>query len=275
MLCSTDTQFPIHLWDRLIPQAVITLNLLRHSRLNPKLSAHAQLNGLFDYNKTPLASPGTKVIIHKKTDHRGSWSPHGLNGWYIGPAMEHYQATIPALDLTSALQNPAPIAPFKQPGTNRMQEIKKLAAIFKSMAPKRTPVDELTEPIPKISTQPIPKISTQPTPRVPTPRVPTPRVPTPRAQESVTPANNPGHTHVHARRIPRGHQPPQFTQEERACQLIATPLPIINRAYAVTDVATGQQLKYRQLLQQPDLKPIWERAFEKRDGTISTGRARY
>jgi hypothetical protein len=51
MLCSTDTQFPIHLWDRLIPQAVITLNLLRQSRINPKLSAHAQLNDLFDYNK--------------------------------------------------------------------------------------------------------------------------------------------------------------------------------------------------------------------------------
>jgi hypothetical protein len=70
MLCSTDTQFPIHLWDRFIPQAVITLNLLRQSRINPKLSAHAQMNGLFDNNKTPLAPPGTKVIIHKKTDHR-------------------------------------------------------------------------------------------------------------------------------------------------------------------------------------------------------------
>jgi hypothetical protein len=89
MYCSTDTQLHIHLWYRLIPQAVITLNLLRQSQLNPKLSAHAQLNGLFDYNKTPLSPPGTKVIIHEKTDHCGSWSPYGLNGWYVGPAMEH------------------------------------------------------------------------------------------------------------------------------------------------------------------------------------------
>jgi hypothetical protein len=87
MLSSTDTQFPIHLWDRLIPHAVITLNLLRQSRINPNLLAHAQLHGIFDYNKTPLAPPGTKVIIHKKPDHRGSWSPHGLKGWYVGPAM--------------------------------------------------------------------------------------------------------------------------------------------------------------------------------------------
>jgi hypothetical protein len=90
MLCSTDKNFPMHLWDRLIPHAVITLSLLRQSRLNPQLSAHAQLNGLFDYNATPLAPPGTRVIIHEKPDKRGSWAPHGQNGWYVGLTMEHY-----------------------------------------------------------------------------------------------------------------------------------------------------------------------------------------
>ena len=34
-LCSTDPNFPLNLWDRLIPQANITLSLLRGSRLNP------------------------------------------------------------------------------------------------------------------------------------------------------------------------------------------------------------------------------------------------
>jgi hypothetical protein len=91
MLCSADKQFPIHLWDRLIPQAVITLDLLRHSRLNPNFSAHAQ-HGPFNYNATLLVPLGTRVIIHEKPDHRGSWSPHGLNTWYVGPAMEHYHA---------------------------------------------------------------------------------------------------------------------------------------------------------------------------------------
>jgi hypothetical protein len=38
-LCSTDKSFPMHLWDRILPQAVITLNMLRTSRINPKLSA--------------------------------------------------------------------------------------------------------------------------------------------------------------------------------------------------------------------------------------------
>jgi hypothetical protein len=90
------------------------------------------------------------------------------------------------LDLTHVLRNPAPTTPFKQSDTDRMQAIKRLAAIFEAMVPKRTTGDELTEPT-----------TTQPTPLVPTPTVPAPRVPTAPAQRSR-----------------RGHQPPQVTQEE-------------------------------------------------------------
>jgi hypothetical protein len=33
-LCSKDPKFPLHLWDRLVPQALLTLNLMRASRIN-------------------------------------------------------------------------------------------------------------------------------------------------------------------------------------------------------------------------------------------------
>ena len=58
-LASTDPNFPLSNWCRLLPQTELTLNLLRPSRLNPKLSAYAQLEGAFDFNRTPLAPPGT------------------------------------------------------------------------------------------------------------------------------------------------------------------------------------------------------------------------
>jgi len=58
--------FPLYLWCYLIPQAILTLNLLCSSRINPNLSAHAQLHGAFDFNSTPLAPPGTEVLIHEK-----------------------------------------------------------------------------------------------------------------------------------------------------------------------------------------------------------------
>jgi hypothetical protein len=57
-LSSVDPAFPLHLWDRLLPQAEITMNLLRTSRLHPQLSAAAHFHGLVDYNKTAFAPPG-------------------------------------------------------------------------------------------------------------------------------------------------------------------------------------------------------------------------
>ena len=65
---SCDLNFPLAEWDRLLTQAEIMLNILRTSRVNPKLSAQANLFGNFDFNKTPLAPPGTKVLIHKNSN---------------------------------------------------------------------------------------------------------------------------------------------------------------------------------------------------------------
>ena len=90
-LCGVDKDFPLHLWDKLLPQAELTLNLLRGSRLNPKLSAHAQMHGHFDVNRTPLAPPGIRVLVHIKPSERTTWSPHGADGWYVGPALESYR----------------------------------------------------------------------------------------------------------------------------------------------------------------------------------------
>jgi hypothetical protein len=79
-LSSVDPSFPMHLWDRLLPQAEITLNLLRTSRLHPKLSAAAHYHGLVDYNKTAFALPGCKIIADKKPGKRRAWAPHGQHG---------------------------------------------------------------------------------------------------------------------------------------------------------------------------------------------------
>jgi hypothetical protein len=80
-LCSVDPTFTLKLWQKLLPQATITLNLLRKSRINLRMSAYAQLNGHFDFNRTPLAPLGTRIIAHEKPDQRASWNPHGLDGY--------------------------------------------------------------------------------------------------------------------------------------------------------------------------------------------------
>ena len=90
ILASVDPEFPIEQWDRLLNQAELTLNLLRSARMNPKLSAHAFINGEFNFQATPLAPPGTRVVAHTKPSVRGTWALHGEDGWYIGPALHHY-----------------------------------------------------------------------------------------------------------------------------------------------------------------------------------------
>ena len=90
-LCSVHPSFPMSEWDRLLPQAELSLNLLRASRVNPKLSSYAFLFGNFDFNKTPLAPPGSKITVHLKPDHRATWDPHAENAWYVGPALDHYR----------------------------------------------------------------------------------------------------------------------------------------------------------------------------------------
>jgi hypothetical protein len=79
------------MWDSLLRQCLLTLKLLRRSRINPQLSAQAQINGAFDFNRTPLSPPRTKVLIHDKPSTRGTWSPHAIEGWNLGPALQHYR----------------------------------------------------------------------------------------------------------------------------------------------------------------------------------------
>jgi hypothetical protein len=49
-LATTNSNFPLQLWDRIIPQVQDTLNLMSASRINPNISAYKALNGLYDWN---------------------------------------------------------------------------------------------------------------------------------------------------------------------------------------------------------------------------------
>ena len=181
-LCSVDKNFPLHLWCRLLDQAELTLNMLRTSRINPKLSAHEQLHGIHDSNATPPAPPGTKCIAHEKSSQCGTWVPHGQNGWYVGAAPEHYrcyQIYIPktqgtricdtveffpthckmpnvtshdaviyaANNLITALTTPQPTNSVLSIGKDQMVVLRKLATIFQcSIQPKQQPIAEPSEP---------------------------------------------------------------------------------------------------------------------------------
>jgi hypothetical protein len=99
--------------------------------------------------------------------------PHGVDGYYLGPALDHYccyqvhitktkgtrivdtveffpsklsmpsisskdLASIAALELSNALQNPAPAAPFSHIGTAQIQALRQLLDIFSAALPSGT-----------------------------------------------------------------------------------------------------------------------------------------
>ena len=82
---------PMHIWCQFIPQACLVLNLLRQSRINPKLSAYAQVPRAYDFNSTPVAPLGTRVVLHEKQAVRISWEIRVIDVWYLGQALHHYR----------------------------------------------------------------------------------------------------------------------------------------------------------------------------------------
>jgi hypothetical protein len=187
-LSSADPSFPMHLWDRLLPQAEITLNLLRTSRLHPQLSAAAHYHGLVDYDKAAFAPPGCKIIAHEKPDKRQTWAPHGQHGYSLGPAMHHYRCQnvyisttasecimdtleffphnyqlpqlsstdrilMAATDMTNAIQNSHQAVPFASVGDDTIAALADLAAIFKLKLQQATSPTTQASP-PKVVSRP-------------------------------------------------------------------------------------------------------------------------
>jgi hypothetical protein len=274
-LASTNKQFPLHLWDRLIPQAVTTLNLLRQSRLNPRLSAHAQLNGTFDYNCTPMAPPGTRVILHETPAQRGTWATHGERGWYIGPAPEHIrnywlyvtktaaericgtvelfpsQCPMPrlsstdtvvksAIDLIDALRNPTPAAPFAKLSEERLAALHQLATIFRTTAAPTSP--RVTKA--KLKTAPAsPRVASSPV-----------------AHNTAAPR--------YQTRLQQRLQQCNYTQVlPNEPSMLLTP----KSTGAIIDPDTGIAKEYRQLVADPKTRDVWLHSAANEFGRLAQG----
>jgi hypothetical protein len=91
ILAGVNSAFPPFLWDLLLPQAELTLNLLCRAMLNPRISAWEFFQGLFDFNKTPLGLDGCRVLIHAKPATRQSWDFCAKPGFYIWSALDSYR----------------------------------------------------------------------------------------------------------------------------------------------------------------------------------------
>jgi hypothetical protein len=171
-----------------------------------------------------MAPPATIIIAHETPNRRRTWAPHGQDGWYLGPALEHYrcytvyitktrgnrivetvdffpekftlpfprpqgQANKATAELTRALLHPQPAGPFCQVGYAQTLDLKRLAAIFEGAMRRET----------KMNVPPTKKEDNNAPPRV-QPRVSPPRVPNTTAQ------NMSPHHNKHSDSIPNSHR---------------------------------------------------------------------
>ena len=99
ILAGVAPYFPRNLWDILLPQTEMALNLMRQATSNPTISVWEYFNGNFNYNSAPLGLLGIFVIVHTKTGRQQSWDFCGKDVWSVGEPMTHYccQRVIPKL----------------------------------------------------------------------------------------------------------------------------------------------------------------------------------
>jgi hypothetical protein len=304
-LALCDPKFPLTEWDLLMPQADITLNLLRSSRRQPKLSAYACLNGAFDFNRSPLAPPGTRVVVHVTPDKCHNMAPHGVDGWYIGPSPEHYRCHKCSIPSTFGIHDALTVdwfphsVPFPKVGTNeylRQTATGMLALLQDSTTP---PIPSLTygssvtnayiqiaQILKRATTSPIPPA---PLPlilkqRVPmgTPPVPEQRVlaqpPSPLASPHppITPDVHPTPTKtplstrppIPRRQSRRTIRPPsRYPHGPLAQTATVNPYARHIAALATTPPTSGKQGSIRKLLHGPDSK-VWERGLANEWGRL-------
>jgi hypothetical protein len=161
VMSTTDKGFPLELWDELIAQAELTLNLMRTCRSDPNISAFEAVRGKFDINKTPIAPAGTRVVIHVKPTVRASWDTHGVEGFYIGPALEHYRCYRCYVISTASIRVTDTVAwhpeKLQMPGTSPLDAlsaaINDLSVALQhftdnpTLSAQRQPIDTLTKSI--------------------------------------------------------------------------------------------------------------------------------
>ena len=144
--------------------------------------SYDQLEGIYDFNLKLIGPLGSKVYVHELPQQQATWSPHTIEGYYIGPELDHYicyRTCIPATravriantifwmpyyckapknlsedaaiaakqDLIHDLNHPAPGSPLAPINNKHVTALRKLTKIFCTVAPKldETPVPPSVE----------------------------------------------------------------------------------------------------------------------------------
>ncbi len=91
ILAGVVDKFPLSLWCHLLKSTELTLNLLRQSRVVPKILIFVHVHAIHDYMQKPSALIRCAVQTHVKPDDRLSWDIRSEPGFNLDTSMEHHQ----------------------------------------------------------------------------------------------------------------------------------------------------------------------------------------
>ena len=305
VLAGVAEDFPENLWDRLLPQTEITLNLLRQSNATPTVSAYAHLSGPFDYNKMPLAPMGCATQVHEKADKRGTWQYHSVDGWYLNTSPDHYRTHVCHIKATKKerltdtvtfqhkrITNPTVTHADKVMHAIHqvINEIRKLGGIENSQeardlqqlvngARNHLQHEEL------INTQPVPRVNTtkhslaespqrRQTMTQSPPRVTQTSIPETTPQHEGPPASRTrsqtAHIRLETAAATRQQRRPRGKVPTLAKRLARVENEV-HKALAVMDAETGKVFNYRQLMQSTKHRETWSKSSANEFGRLTNG----
>ena len=311
VLAGVDNNFPINQWDELLPQTILTLNLLRQSNVAPNISAWAYHHGSFDYNRMPIAPMGCAVQFHIKPGRRKTFGEHSEDGFYLKTSEEHYRTHVIFCKKTRAKRLADTVffkhkyitQPTVTPADAIVNAYNKLRQAIQGIQHSKDDAHfEALERIENIM-QPTSKHAIKPAEHAKLPRVEqvklTQQIPRVRFDDSPPtdiepPARlivvSPSTGQSIQQKPPLILKPPKFIDESIATRVRArrlkipttNPVPdesIADRvarrrreaAHSVLDQDTGKLLEYRQLLKDPKFKQIWTRSAADEFGRLAQG----
>ena len=266
----------MQLWDRLVPQAVLTLNLLRKANANPSISAYEFVHGKFDYNKMPLAPMGCAAQVYESPHNRKSWAPHSVDGWYLRTSSEHYQCHVVFIKKTRSERISDTVhfdhehitQPMVTPTDLIVKTLQDLAQTIKN-APNlkgKEQMDALLR-LERLLSKPVtqePRVTFATETRFDSPNreiQPDPRVIHPKVDK------------LFVRKARNAHRQ-QFqhnTALHRPTRNTTLPAWMQDYVQNIFDVNSGKVLKYRQLITNPHYQTVWNTSSANEFGRLAQG----
>ena len=132
------------------------------------------MEGEYHFHATPIAPPGSEMMIHEKTGRRRTFGMNAQKAWYLGPCLQHYRTFRGVLPTTGGEQlsdtvkfrHHAIAIPQLTPADRILEAARNLDDAIRQQ-PKQAPLDEITaiellreillgerkEPLPRTSVQ--------------------------------------------------------------------------------------------------------------------------